>query len=229
MLLLSNDAFSAESYFPSLLPGASQFDTENTSPPDLLVNKWAQYEWVSVVKEYRGSTRYVMSCVELDTAHQNGEYAPDTAGMGREQQQMEYCQNIRRLILAKPARHSAFVFPLCLEMPLYLKLGKALKSSLGADGLLRIEKQYCRNDSAQASVSYDRIIAPANELGDAVSDGVVYIRYLVQGDFDNDGWLDLIADVGISVDFNHGENAVHGVVKISLVKDVLTVTKFEDL
>jgi len=234
MFLFIDDALSAESYFPALLPGSSQFVTENTSLPDLLFEKWGRRDWVNVVKKYQGATRYVTSCVELDAARQNGEYAPDTAGMGHEAERIEYCQNIRRLMLAKPALHNAFVFPLCLDMPLYLELGRALKSSWGSNGLIRIKQRFCGDTLSEAVVSYDRIIEPENELGGGLSDGFVQVRYLVQGDFDDDGWLDVIAQVAMHPDFRSGnwfdsESGVGGAVKISRVKGVLTVTIFEDL
>lgn len=228
-LILTGNAFSSELFLPSLLPGASQYHIKNTPLPALLEKEWDQYQWVNVVKEWQGATRYVKSCVELDKAHQDGEYAPDSAGMGREQQQMEYCQNIRRLILAKPAQHNEFVFPLCLEKPLHLELVKALKSPWGSEGLLLTKELHCSNRWAEASVSYDRVIEPASELGGDLSSGSVHITYLVQGDFDNDGWLDLIAAARMGADWNRTQSAVHGVVKISRVRGVLTVTKFEDL
>ncbi|WP_374439439.1 hypothetical protein [Pseudomonas panipatensis] len=233
-LLLAGNAFSSELIFPSLLPGASGFDIKNTPLPVLLKKEWDHGDWVQVVKDSQDPIRYVKSCSELDEAHQNGEYSPSSAGMSVERQQMEYCQNIRRLILAKPARKSELPFPLCLDKALYLALIVTLKSPWGSDGLLRIKGKFCRTDSTEAIVSYDRIIEPENEIGGGQTDGVVNIRYLVQGDFDHDGWLDLITEVYMEPDFSKGnwfqsESGVSGVVKISRVKGKLTVTKFEDL
>jgi len=233
-LLLAGNAFSSELILPSLLPGTSEFDIKRTPLPELLEKKWEHREWVLVAKELQGASRYVKSCSELDEAHQNGEYAMDSAGMGSEHERMEYCQNIRRLIIAKPARKNELTFPLCLDKSLYLALGAALKSPWGPDGLLRIKNKHCRTDETEAIVSYDRIIEPENEIGGGQSDGVVKIRYLVRGDFDHDGWLDLIAEVYMEPDFSSGNwfrsvSGVDGVVKISRVKGVLTVTKFEDL
>lgn len=235
--LLAGSAYSSELIPPKLLPGAATFRFEKLPLPDLLKKEWGSQDWLGVVK---GSDtkpkpiRYVKSCIDLKEAQLNDEYAPDSAGMGLEHERNEYCQNIRRLMLAKPARKNGLASPLCLDKSIYLALVGALKSPWGLEGLLRIEEKRCGVNESEAIVTYNRIIEPKNEMGGGQSAGVVNIRYLVQGDFDHDGWLDLIAEVYMEPDFSAGnwfrsESGVSGVVKISRVKGVLSITTFADL
>lgn len=229
LFLLQSSVCSAESLLPQLLEGAWRELPKDVPLADLLTRPWADADRV-----YVGSApgRYVSSCVELDAAFENHEYAMDTASMGDESRQREYCQNIKRLMRATPASHSDIVFPFCLDRELYLKLSEVLDNPWGVSGLQSVEVKECERSRTRAVVKYDRVIEPANEWHDGLSAANMGISYLVQGDFDGDGWLDVIAAIGTAVEFPEGiwyQSGKSAVVKISRVDGVLKVATFSDL
>jgi hypothetical protein len=232
LCLLQSSVCFGESLLPQLLEGAHQDLPRDIPLPDLLARGWAETDHVYVKKGLEGQGRYVTSCVEMDIAFENDEFAMDSASMGREALQREYCQNIKRLMRATAASHSDIVFPFCLDRDLYLKLSEALEGLWGASGLESLDVTACKRSVTKAIVKYQGIIEPENEWHKGLSSGHIGIRYLVQGDFDGDGWLDVIAAVSAGPEFPAGvwyQSGMGAVVKISRVDGELKVARFNDL
>ena len=233
VLLLQSPLCFGDGVQPRLLEGA-RTDIPNDIPlPDLLARRWAEHDQVYVSKgPYPEPSRYVTSCVELDAAFANGEYAMDTASMGKETQRREDCQNIKRLLRATPASRSDIVWPFCLDRDAYLKLSETLDGLWGASGLESVVVTSCKPSDTAAIVKYRQLIEPANEWHEGLFSARVGLRYLVQGDFDGDGWLDVIAELTAGLEFPAGvwyQSGMSAVVKLSRVDGDLKVATFSDL
>lgn len=230
-LLGSHAVRPKEDLLPRLLKGSYRGLPNDGSLVELLSARWPDHEQYRAKNGSTGDEIVVASCMDLESASARQQFASDTAGIGRESFQQEYCKNIKRLIHAKAAIHTEIDFPLCLDKVLYIELSNTVSKMWKPATLQSVELVECTQSTSRAVLKFADNIEPANEWHAGLSTGRVSLRYLVQGDFDGDGFLDVVAAASTELVFPQRvwyQSGTSAVVKISRVRGILTVTNFDD-
>lgn len=237
---ISCAASGAEYPFRFLL-GNSYKPDPRLSAEDAWKARWKKYDYVFIF--HNDGTRIdVNSCEELEKSFKNNEHPYDTAGMGAEKTARAICTNVSWLRSVPSAKNSSITLPLCINKSLYMKIAGAINLSAnkgqlwGTAGLETVETTKCDLSGSSAVVKYNRVIDEGYEGSDpesAARSGEINIELLAQGDFDGDGWLDIVAFVSTHPIFGEGngyrsDNMYHTLMKISAVNGVLSVSPFHD-